>query len=396
MTASTRLAANLICLQCDLQFDYQNPFQSCQQCGSDWLDVVFDGGRVIGTDWIGDEHNLWRYFDLLPLENRDNIVSLHEGWTPLLRSGYLERELNHRPIYIKYDGRNPTGSFKARQASLMTSVFKERNMDGFVACSTGNVAMAYAAYCARAKLRFTAFLPASVPRVKEEFIRSCGAHVVRVDAGYDEARRQAKQYARDRGLFYDSGADCLVNRESKKTIAFELAEQLDWRAPDWYVQALNGGPGPMGVWKGFRELLRFGLIDKMPRIACIQTVQCSPMVDSYNQQLPVAQHVQPTTKIATLSYGQPGFSYVVLSRRIADCDGLMAKVDEDQALARLRKMARHDGQLHAPAAAVAIEGACQLIRQGAIGNAETVVINSTADGIYAHELIFEGSRTPPT
>jgi len=377
----------LVCLQCRHEAMYHDPFQHCEQCGSDWLDIIYDYERLKGSEWIATgDSSMWRYHQLLPVRDAAERNSSSEGWTPLLRLERFGAALGHARLYAKHEGRNPTGSFKARQASLVTSILRERGIGELVLCSTGNVAMAFAAYCARVDIALTVFLPELVPPLKEKVVRAYGAKAIRMQASYHETRIAAKAYARERGIMYDPGADNFVNRESKKTIAFEIAEQLGWAAPDWYVQAVNGGPGPMGVHKGFEELHALGLIDRIPRIVCVQSELCSPMVDSFAAGLERAEPVSPTTRIVTLSYGTPGFSYAVLSGVVRRSGGTMIKVDEDRAFARIGQLAKSEGVLVAPAAGVAIEGAARLIDSGVVGADQTVVVNLTGEGVVCHEV----------
>lgn len=377
----------LVCLQCRDESAYEDPFQHCGRCGSDWLDIVYDYQRLQGRDWIAaDDPSMWRYRELLPVRDAAERNSLGEGWTPLIHLHRYGAQLGHARLYAKDEGRNPTGSFKARQASLVTSILRERGIEELVICSTGNVAMAYAAYCARVDVALTVFLPELVPPLKEKVVEAYGAKAVRLSASYYETRVAAKAYARERGIMYDPGADNFVNRESKKTIAFEIVEQLGGHAPDWYVQAVNGGPGPMGIHKGFEELLALGSIDRIPRIVCVQSELCSPMVDAFAAGLERANPVSPTTRIVTLSYGTPGFSYAVLSDVVRRSGGTMIKVDEDRAFARIRELAGREGLLIAPAAAVAIEGTARLIESGTIGAEQTVVVNLTGEGVVCHEV----------
>ena len=380
--------ASLRCLQCGRDAAYVSPFQTCPACGSDWLDILYDYGSVVGRDWIApDEPGLWRYRALLPLRDAACTTSLGEGWTPLSRLDLLGPRIGHEQLYVKDEGRNPTGSFKARQATLLTSVLREAGIRELALCSTGNVAMAYAAYCARAGVDLTIFLPEGVPPLKEKLSRMFGARVILTGRSYYDSRALAKAHALERGITYSPGADNFVNRESLKTIAFELAEQLGWQAPDWYVQAVNGGSGPMGVWKGFWELQQLSLIDRTPRFACVQSELCAPMVDSFHRGLSRAEPVEPRTRIATLSYGTPGYSFHELSRIVRASGGTMVKVDEARVFQRIAELARVEGRLIAPASAVALEGALRLIEDGTIQPHERVVVNLTGDGVYSHEIL---------
>ena len=205
-----------------------------------------------------------------------------------------------------------------------------------VLASTGNVAISYSAYAARAGIKLWAFLTSLVPAEKMREVAIYGTQVIKVAGSYDQAKQLAAEFARQRGLYLERGSRSIPSVEGMKTIAFEMAEQLAWlratrrqpgttspgetkrsplQAPDWYFQAVSGGLGPLGVLKGFSELYRMGLTGRIPAIAGIQTEGCAPMVHAWKQGLDVAEPVQsPRTHIATLSTGDPGRTYSLLRK----------------------------------------------------------------------------------
>ncbi|HLY26169.1 MAG TPA: pyridoxal-phosphate dependent enzyme, partial [Aggregatilineales bacterium] len=263
--------------------------------------------------------------------------------------------------------------------------------------STGNAAAAYAAYCARAGIKLWVFLTSMVPSEKMRELGLYGAEVVKVTSTYDQAKQVAADFAARRGLYLDRGARGLPGKESMKTLAYEIAEQLGlqladgerWLAPDWYVQAVSGGIGPLGVMKGFKELYQLGMIDRVPKLAVIQSEGCAPMVRAFDQGLTVAAPVTPASRIAVLATGDPGHSYTMLRETILAHGGTMISVDDGQAFRAMRRVARTEGLSVEPATAVAFAGLEKLVALGTIHPDETVLINCSGHTFPAEKHILE-------
>ena len=402
---------SIICRACGAQQSaslwlHQAPLAACPSCGETWLDAHYDlkshagrrrNGRAAANNWLellaGRGASLWRYRELLPVRNDENIITLGEGWTPLLRAQNLGLMLGHPHIYIKDERQGPTGSFKDRQATIAVSAMKEAGITEAVVASTGNVAIAYSAYSARAGIKLWVFVTSSVPAEKMREMALYGSEVIKVAGTYDQAKQVAAEFAAGKNLFLDQGIKGIAAKEAMKTLAFEVAEQLGsikagadptaptanrhpWQAPDWYLQAVSGGLGPVGVMKGFGELHEMGLIDALPRLACFQASGCAPMANSFHKGLAVAENVDnPVTDITTLATGVPGMAYEVLRELIGQHGGTIDAVADSDAFSALQVVARMDGISVEPATAVAFAGLFNLIRQGTISPHETVVIN---------------------
>ncbi|MGQ9717581.1 MAG: pyridoxal-phosphate dependent enzyme, partial [Anaerolineae bacterium] len=379
----------LRCIRCGYSEPFTRPLERCPQCEGDWLDVIYDYSRVARI-WQRElprrPQTMWRYRELLPLRDDAHRLSMGEGGTPLLRAVNLGMMLGCPHLYIKDERQGPTGSFKDRQAALAISVMKELGVTEAVLASTGNVAISYAAYSALAGIKIWAFLTSLVPAEKMREVAIYGAKVVKVTGTYDQTKQVAAEFAKRRGLYLDRGIRSIAARESMKTVAFEIAEQLTahlgpgpttpWRAPDWYVQAVSGGLGPVGVWKGFEELLRMGLIDRMPRLACIQAEGCAPMVHSFAKGLEKAEPVlHPRTRIITIATGDPGPAYTFLARVIREHGGAFAAVSDQEAFRAIHVLAKLEGISMEPAAGIAFAGLFQLLSQGVIRRDEVVVVN---------------------
>ncbi len=398
----------LECAACGYRAPFTRSVEICERCGGEWLDARYDYDRV-KEQWpaiLRDRpFDMWRYRELLPLRDDVHRVTMGEGGTPLLPATNLGLMLGCPHIYFKDERQGPTGSFKDRQASLAISVMKEQGVTEAVVASTGNVAISYSAYSALAGIKMWTFLTSLVPSDKMQEVALYGSEVIKVTATYDQTKKVAADFAARRGIFRDRGIRGISARESMKTVAFEIAEQLPlligpgdtpWRAPDWYVQAVSGGMGPVGVWKAFEELKMLGLVDRMPKLACIQAAGCAPMVRSFEKGLEEAEPVlNPQTRVITIATGTPGPAYVFLSRTIREYGGAFEAVTDEETFRAMHVMAKLDGVSMEPAAATAFAGFFKLISKGVIRRDEVVVVNCSGHTfpVEKHLLGDEWART---
>ena len=387
------------CVSCNHTALYTPSVAHCPNCGEEWLEPVYDFEEAAHrwqTELNERDRTIWRYWEMLPLLDDQHIVSMGEGWTPLLPVAQLGSMLGHNKIFIKDERQGPTTSFKDRQASLAVSMMREADIDKITVASTGNVAISYSAYCARAGIRLWAFLNNKVPNEKVREVRLYGTTVVQTNTTYDKTKQIAALFAKHRGIYLERGLKGIAAREAMKTLGFEIAEQLGkangkpWDAPDWFIQAVSGGMGPIGVWKGFHELYRMGLVNKIPKIAVIQTEGCAPMVDSYHKGLDVAEEVtNPTSVINVLATGSPGRGYQYLRGIVQNHGGAFVKVSDEASFKAMRDMAQLEGLSMEPAAAVACAGLIEMIENNMIGPDETVVINASGHTFPIEKQILE-------
>jgi threonine synthase len=371
---------DLQCVHCGLIVSYAGALTACPRCGENILKARYDLEALRASGWIDKvlkrEPGLWRYHELLPLYDTNNIVSMGEGGTPLLPARNLGMMLGLKNLYIKDERQGPTASFKDRQASVAISVMRERGVKEAVVASTGNVAIAYAAYAARAGIKLWAFLTSMVPGEKMREAAIYGGEVIKVTGTYDQTKVVAASFAQNKGIFIDRGIKSIAAVESMKTMAFEIAQQLNWRSPDWFIQAVSGGMGPIGVAKGFEELIALGLVDKMPGLGIIQPTGCAPMVRAYKNGRSVVTPVEnPETIITTLATGDPGRAYELLYNLVNEHGGAMEDASDEEAFNATRLLARLEGLSVEPATAVAFAGLIKLARRGIIRPNELVVVN---------------------
>lgn len=385
------------CLDCGHQTSFHPASKACPICGSAWREARYDYATLSKTLLPLFERrpfDLWRYRELLPVKKPNADLSLGEGGTPLIRAINLGMMLGCPNIYIKDERQGPTASFKDRQAAVTISSLKEAGLSEYIIASTGNVAIAYSAYAARASIKLWAFLTSLVPAAKMREVAIYGTQVIKITGSYDQAKQVAAQFADRKNIPIDMGARSIPCVEAMKTIAFEVAEQLalalgptqnadgsqtPLRAPDWYIQAVSGGMGPLGVIKGFDEMRKMGWTSSVPKIAPIQAEGCSPMVHAWKQDRETAVPVKsPHTLIATLATGDPGRTYTLLRKKMLDsCGGVFESVTDEEAYRAMHYVAKMEGLSVEPAAAVAFAGLVKLVRAGVIKPHETVVVNCT-------------------
>jgi len=395
------------CLDCGHETSYHPLEINCPQCNNQWREAIYDYKEIAKTLQQELSHrpfDLWRYSELLPIYKLNRDLRMGEGGTPLIRALNLGMMLGCPNIFIKDERQGLTASFKDRQAALTVAALKEAGITEMVAASTGNVAISYSAYAARAGIKLWAFVTSLVPAVKMREIALYGSQVVKVTGSYDQVKQIATEFAQQRGLYYDMGARTITSVEGMKTIAYEIAEQLTemlgppdktkskkpkWRTPNWYVQAVSGGLGPIGVSKGFSEMQQMGFVDRIPGIIAIQAEGCAPMVHAWKQNLDEASTVNnPQTHIETLATGTPGRSYKILRKEMQEHHGLFESVSDEEAFRAMHVLAKMEGVSAEPAAAAGFAGMFKLIRSGVIKPTDTVVVNCTGHTMPAEPLVL--------
>jgi threonine synthase len=395
------------CLDCGHTAPYHPTAIICPHCNSQWREAEYDYAAVRETwkqELTARPFDLWRYTELLPVRSPSPALRLGEGGSPLIQAVNLGMMLGCPNIFIKDERQGPTSSFKDRQAAVTIAALKEAGITEMVAASTGNVAISYSAYAARAGIKLWAFVTSLVPAVKMREIALYGSQVIKITGSYDQAKQVAAEFASQRGLYLDMGARTITSVEGMKTIAYEIAEQLTailgpakagnigektWRTPDWYVQAISGGLGPLGVSKGFRELQQMGFTENLPAMAMIQAAGCAPMVHAWKQGLEEAPTISnPKTHIETLATGTPGRAYKFLKHEIDTNKGAFESVTDEEAFRAMHVLAKMEGVSAEPAGAAAFAGLFKLVRAGVIKPTDTVVVNCTGHTLPAEPLVL--------
>jgi threonine synthase len=330
----------------------------------------------------GRSATLWRYRELLPLQNDAHLVSLGEGFTPLIEGETLGRELGLERLWIKDEARNPTGSFKDRGLSLAVSMAKELGVEKAAIPSAGNAGGSLAAYAARAGMEANVFMPRDTPIANQIEVRQYGARLTLVDGLINDCGRLIAERKAAEGWFDVSTLKEPYRVEGKKTMGYEIAEQLEWKLPDVIVYPTGGGTGLIGMWKAFEELERLGWIgSKRPRMVSVQSSGCAPIVRAFEEGKETAEPWAEAKTIASgLRVPQAVADFLML-RVIRESSGTALSVSDREMLEEIPRIGRAEGVFFCPEGAACVAALRHLIRQKWIRPADEVLIFNTASGL---------------
>lgn len=329
---------------------------------------------------------LWRYEEVLPIQDRRAIVSLGEGWTPLIHAQRLGASIGCPNTYIKDESLNPTGSFKARGLSVAVSRALELGAPRLAIPSAGNAAGAMSAYAAAAGLRADVFMPADVPLLFRAECEQLGATVTLVDGLITDCGAKVREGIPAHGWFDLSTLREPYRIEGKKTMGYEIAEQMGWSLPDVIIYPTGGGTGLVGMWKAFAEMASMGLIGaKRPRMVSVQSTGCAPIVRAYQEDTEFAEPWQGAKTLADGLRVPAAIGDFIILDAIRSSGGTALAVTDQAMLDYTRVMGSHTGIFPAPEGAACLAAQVQLLQQGWIRPDETVVIFNTGSGLkYAH------------
>ena len=309
------MTISLECRECKNHFEPTFKYV-CDDCFGP-LDVKYDFPTITKNTFASREHTYWRYFELLPIQNKANIVSIHAGMTPLIKAEKLGEKLGLNKLYIKNDSVNPTFSFKDRPAGIAVSKAKEFGLSSVGCASTGNLAAATAAHAAKAGFPCYVFAPSDIEHAKITQALSYGANFISVDGTYDDANRIAAQIGDSKGIGIVNINMRSYYVEGSKTLAYEVAEQLEWQVPDQLIVPVGSGAMLNAICKGFEELENVSLINKVSDMHMIaaQPRGCAPIVEAFKKNLSEVTPVEiPDTIAKSLAIGDPGDGRYVLKR----------------------------------------------------------------------------------
>lgn len=377
---------SLQCVKCGRKYTAEEVEYCCPQCGPEGtLDVLYDYSyikTVFTRESLQEckEYSLWRYMDILPVEKRPEALSIQVGWTPLYKACRIEKDLGLQHVYIKDDGRNPTASFKDRASAIGVAKAIELGKKIMCAASTGNAASSLSGFAACAGIPSYIFVPAAAPAAKVTQLLIYGAKVILVDGTYDEAFEICLKAADEFGWYNRS---CAINPylvEGKKTVAFELMEQLNWEVPDWIVMSIGDGCCISGAWKGFVEMFHLGLIHKLPKLLGVQAAGSNPVNRAFRQDKDHFDYVKPETLADSISVGIPRNGLKAL-RALKESHGDVVDVKDAEILEAMKQMARFSGVFGEPAGVAGFAGLKKAASEGRIKPEEKVVLVVTGSGL---------------
>ena len=376
---------HLECGLCGLTHEAHRLLNLCRECGKPLL-VRYDLERakqtLIKESLPARRSDLWRYREVLPVANDDNIVSLGEGWTPLISAGRLGDRAGVKELYIKDESQNPTQSFKARGMAAAVSMAKELGAKKLAVPSAGNAAGALAAYAARAGLECFIFMPRDTPRANVVECELTGAHVTLMDGLITDCGAEVGRRKEAEGWFDVSTLKEPYRVEGKKTLGYELAEQLNWKLPDVIIYPTGGGTGLIGMWKAFAEMEAMGWIgSKRPRMVTVQAAGCAPIVRAFEEGKRFADEFPNAATTASGLRVPKAIGDFLILDALRDSGGTAIAVTDEELLEATREIGSLEGIFCAPEGAACLPALRKLIDAGQVSESDRVVLFNTGSGV---------------
>ncbi|HNR03419.1 MAG TPA: threonine synthase [Bacillota bacterium] len=376
----------LKCVKCGREYNEAEILYTCRDCGIDGiLDVELDYDSIrkeLTREYLKNnkDYSLWRYLPAIPLEKTGGIQPLQVGWTPLYNIKSLSKETGLSSFFLKDDSRNPTASLKDRASAVGVAKAVELGRNVMCAASTGNAASSLSGFAAVAGIKTYIFVPETAPEAKVTQLLIYGSNVFLVKGTYDEAVELCFKAAEEFGWYNRS---CAINPylvEGKKTISYEICEQLDWKAPDIAVVAVGDGCTIGGVWKGFKECFELGLIDKFPKIVGVQAENSNPVTRAFNKKTYEFEYRVPDTLADSISVGIPRNGIKALNA-LHESGGYMVDVSDEEILAAMKILAQKTGVFGEPAGVTSFAGIMKMKELGLLKGDEKVVSIVSGSGL---------------
>ncbi len=376
---NTTLNYELHCNSCHFTYNKYQLNSFCTECGKSPIEVQFALNTTIPKTSIDqNERSMWRYAKLLPLLDVKNRITLGEGWTPILPLSKLANDLGISALSIKDESFNPTGSFKARGLSMAISKAKELGVQSCIVPTAGNAGGALSAYCAKAGIESIVVMPRHTPEAFKKECKAFGAEVILVDGLISDCAQLVAKIKKNRQCFDISTMKEPYRLEGKKTLGYEIAEQLNWELPDVILYPAGGGTGLIGIWKAFKEMLSMGWITQIPtRMIAVQADNCKPLVDTFNKlQLNASTYKGLPTIANGLAVPHP-FAEKMMLAVLSQSKGTTLAVSELEIVTSVKEIAIKEGMLVAPEGAALLAALKILLKNGQIKVEEKVLLLNT-------------------
>jgi len=382
-TESRSLILHLRCPECGTVYDASVLQTVCYHEGcTSSLYAEYDLSGGLSKDILTNRPaNMWRYREVMPVMDIENIVSLGEGFTPILPLQNLKHLAGDIDVYWKDESGNPTGSFKARGISAAVSKAKELGIDTIVTPTAGNAGGALAAYAARAGIKAVVYMPKLTPKLFKDECRLYGAQLVEVDGSISDCGKMANADAIKNGWFQVSTLKEPYRLEGKKTMGYEIAEQFNWQLPDVIIYPTGGGTGLLGIWKAFNEMETLGWIGShRPRMVAVQSDSCNGIVKAFHNDTHTSEFTDGGFTIANgLRVPKPYADKLIL-KVLRESHGHAISVSDAQMETALKEIARTEGMLIAPEGAALWYAFKKLKAQNWLHDGETVLLLNTGSG----------------
>ncbi|MGG1291739.1 threonine synthase [Bacillus smithii] len=383
--------SHLECPKCHEVYSTETVQQLCK-CGSPLL-VRYKLNEVKSAIKKEDlklrEQSLWRYHELLPVKREENVVSLGEGMTPIIHMKRLGEKIQIPNLYIKDEGIIPTGSFKTRGASVGVSKAKELGVKQLAMPTNGNAGAAWALYSARAGIKATIVMPLDAPNITRKEVYISGGDLRLVDGLISDAGKIVGQLVKEKGVYDASTLKEPYRIEGKKTMGYEIFEQLNWEAPDVILYPTGGGVGIIGIYKSILELIELGWIsaEKLPRLVAVQAANCAPIVKAWKERKTESEFWEnASTKAFGINVPKPLGDFLILES-LYKTNGCAIAVSEAEISQAQKEVAELEGNFICPEGAATFAAAKQLRQQQWISEDEKVVCLNTGQGIKYPETV---------
>lgn len=374
----------LQCIRCGKDHKLTDTKYNCTACGGN-LQVLYDYNLIkkrLNYDVLKDnrEYSIWRYLDILPVGSIKNVPPVQVGWTPLYKAEKLGAEAGVNNLYIKDDGRNPSASFKDRASAVVTARALEMKEKVICCASTGNAASSLACLTGSLDMKTVIFVPETAPAPKVAQLLVFGAIVIMVKGTYDDAFELCLKASQEYGWYNRSTGINPFTREGKKTCSFEICEQLKWETPDKVVVSVGDGNILSGIWKGFVEFHRLGIIERLPQLVAVQAAGSDSIMRAIESGSTDVQPVSGKTLADSISVSLPrdGMAAVMA---INDSGGFPVRVTDEEILAAIPKIARGSNVFAEPAAAATYAGLLKAVKEGKVKENESVVLLISGNGL---------------
>ncbi len=378
--------SRLKCSGCDRKYSYQEIHTFCPDCQSPLL-ADYDLKRVhdkVDRDEISRRpKGMWRWHEILPVMDMENVVFLGEGDTTLLKVPNLGKELGLKNLFVKDESSNPTGSFKARGLASAVSKAKELGIKKVIIPTAGNAGGAMAAYAARANIQAIIYMPKDTPRANVEESRMAGAEVILIDGLISDAAGMAGEKARTEGWFDLSTFKEPYRAEGKKIMGYELAETFNWTLPDVIIYPTGGGTGLVGMWKAFNELEELGWLEntRRPRMVAVQAEGCAPVIKAFDNGAEFCDFWLDAHTLASGLRVPKSFADALILQDLRDSNGTAVAVSDEAIIQAQSRLGRLEGVFAAPEGAATLAALDILIQKKWIGPEERVVLFNTGSGL---------------
>ena len=370
------------CVKCGKEYKAIPNLTNCE-CGG-ILDIIYDYDYIkknLTKEKLAarDDRSMWRYRELLPVEETTPNTPLRVGWSPLYQADRLAKELGIAKLWVKDDGQNPTASLKDRASAMAVAKAQEAGAKVIACSSTGNAASSLAGNAAAAGLKTYIFVPSRAPKGKVAQLMTFGATVVSVQGSYEETFELSKQAIDKWGWYNRNAAINPYLSEGKKTVGLEIMEQLNWQVPDYIAISVGDGCTIAGLWKGLKDLYAIGFIDRLPRLISAQAEDCCPLNRAIMENKPW-HPMEENTLADSIAVGVPRNADKALMA-IRESNGLVVNVSDEEIMAAQKLLGRTCGVFGEPAGVTGTAGVKKLREQGVLPAAATVVSVVTGNGL---------------